>query len=198
MDARQSSRPVRAHPDVGRWGHAVTLVLMLGFLVAMWWYRLELRLSFTPRPEPPAPVDRPSTRLTVDQGLQADPAFSPDGRSIAFASDRAGNFDIWVQAVDGGQPRQLTHSPAPDTQPVWSPDGTRIGFRSEREPGGLFRVSSEGGPETRLTSFRVHPVWSADGTEVLFRTMPQTGGQSHLHTVSSDGGDPPREIARDR
>ena len=43
-------------------------------------------------------------------------------------------------------------------------------FRSERDQGGLFRVSSEGGPETQLTSFGVHPVWSADGTQVLFRT----------------------------
>ena len=143
-----------------------------------------------------APVDRPSTRLTFDQGLQTDAAFSPDGRSIAYASDRAGNFDIWVQALDGGQPKQLTHSPAPDTQPAWSPDGTRIVFRSERDPGGLFRVSSEGGPETQLTSFGVHPVWSADGTEVLFRTSSLSGIQSAFHAVSPDGGEQPREVAQ--
>ena len=81
------------------------------------------------------------TRLTFDPGLQTDAAFSPDGRSIAYASDRGGNFDIWVQSLDGGQPRQLTHSPAQDTQPAWSPDGKRIVFRSERDQGGLFRVS---------------------------------------------------------
>ena len=147
-------------------------------------------------PDQPGPVDRPSTRLTFDQGLQTDPAFSPDGRSIAYASDRAGNFDIWVQALDGSQPRQLTHSPAPDTQPAWSPDGTRIVFRSERDQGGLFRVSAEGGPETQLTSFGVHPVWSADGTQVLFRTDSLVGGQSAFHAVSPDGGEPPREVAQ--
>ena len=177
-----------------RWAIAVTLLFALA--AVLWWYRLEVRLSMRPPPDATAPVDRPSTRLTFDQGLQTDAAFSPDGRSLAYASDRAGNFDIWVQALDGGQPRQLTHSPAPDTQPAWSPDGTRIVFRSERDRGGLFRVSSGGGPETQLTSHGVHPVWSAEGTQVLFRTMPQSGGQSRWHAVSPDGGEPPREIAQ--
>ena len=177
-----------------RW--AAALIIMLGFAAAMWWYRLELRLSFAPRPDPPGRVDRPVTRQTFDPGLQTDAAFSPDGRSIAYASDRGGNFDIWVQSLDGGQPRQLTHSPAQDTQPAWSPDGKRIVFRSEQNQGGLFRVSAEGGPETQLASFGVHPVWSADGSEVLFRTMPQAGGQTRIHTVSPDGDEPPHEIAQ--
>ena len=60
-----------------RW--AVTLFLVVGFLAVIWWYRLELRLSFAPRPEPPGPVHRPLTRLTFDQGLQTDVAFSPTG-----------------------------------------------------------------------------------------------------------------------
>ena len=123
-------------------------------------------------------------------------AFSPDGRSIAYASDRAGNFDIWVQALDGYEPRQLTHSPSPDTQPAWSPDGTRIVFRSEREQGGLFRVSADGGPETQLTTFGVHPIWTANGTEVLFRTNSLSGIQSALLAVSPDGGEQPREVAQ--
>src|SRR4029077_12908355 len=84
------------------------------------------------------PVDRPLTRLTFDPGLQTDVTFSPDGRSIAYASDRAGNFDIWVQSRDGNDTRQLTKSAAPETEPAWSPDGKSIVFRSERDGGGLF------------------------------------------------------------
>ena len=177
-----------------RW--AMALALMLGFLAIVWWYRLEVRRRLSSPPPVAGVVDRPSTRLTFDEGLQTDPAFSPDGRSIAYASDRAGNFDIWVQALDGSQPLQLTHSPSSDTQPAWSPDGTRIVFRSEREQGGLFRVSAGGGPETQLTTFGVHPMWSANGTEVLFRTNSLSGIQSALHAVSPDGGEQPREVAQ--
>ena len=97
--------PASGRASRRRW--AVTLILMLGFAAVMWWFRLELRLSFAPRPDPPGPVDRPVIRLTVDPGLQTDAAFSPDGRSIAYASDREGNFDIWVQSLDGGQPKAV-------------------------------------------------------------------------------------------
>jgi serine/threonine protein kinase len=193
VSAESASASSRGHRR-RRW--AVALICVSGLLAVMWWYRLELRLSFAPRPDPPGPVDRPLTRLTFDQGLQTDAAFSPDGRWIAYASDHGGNFDIWVQAVDGGQPRQLTRSPAPDTQPAWSPDGKSIVFRSERDPGGLYRVSSEGGPETQLTSFGVHPVWSANGKQVLFRASTHAGGHTALHSVSADGGEPPHEVAQ--
>jgi eukaryotic-like serine/threonine-protein kinase len=73
------------------------------------------------------------TRLTFGPGLQTDATFSPDGRFIAYASDRAGKFDIWVQSVAGGDPVQITKSPEHDTQPAWSPDGSTIVFRSERD-----------------------------------------------------------------
>jgi len=119
---------------------------------------------------------------------------SPDGRSIAYSSDSAGNFDIWVKPLDGGPARQLTNSPAPETQPAWSPDGTRIVFRIEGDKGGLFRMPAEGGPATQLTSSGFQPTWSADGSEVLFRT-----GYGEVHTalfaVPADGGAQPHQIA---
>jgi len=60
------------------------------------------------------------------------PAWSPDGKKIAFTSSRAGNRDIWVMDVDGSHLQQLTTSPGEDRLPAWSPDGRRIAFTSDR------------------------------------------------------------------
>ena len=117
---------------------------------------------------PAAPVQRPLTRLTFGSGLQTDVTWSPDGRFIAYTSDRTGNFDIWVQPVSGGNPVQVTRSLAQDTHPDWSPDGSTLVFRSERDGGGLFVVPALGGLERQLTSFGSYPSWSPTGKEILF------------------------------
>jgi TolB protein len=59
-------------------------------------------------------------------------SFSPDGKSLAFASNRAGNADIWVAAADGSGARRLTTTQANDTAPCWSPTGQEIAFTSGR------------------------------------------------------------------
>ena len=143
--------------------------------------------------ESAAPVQRNLTRLTFDAGLQTDMTFSPDGRFIAYASGKVGNFDIWVQPIAGGDAVQVTKSPAVDVQPSWSPDGSTIVFRSERDGGGLFLVPALGGDERPLARFGVHPSWSADGTEVRFLTAAFVGGGMKLYSVSASG-EPPSQI----
>ena len=61
-------------------------------------------------------------------GTYAAPAWSPDGRKIAFVSDRDGNSEIYVMNADGSGQRRLTRNPAYDADPAWSPDGRTIAF----------------------------------------------------------------------
>jgi TolB protein len=74
-------------------------------------------------------------RLTHNVGLDGEPAWSPDGRKIAFQRKRrvgGSNGEIYVMNADGSGKRNLTRNPAQDGSPSWSPDGRRIAFVSNR------------------------------------------------------------------
>ena len=121
---------------------------------------------------PASSAQRTLTRLTFDDGLQIGATWSPDGRFIAYSSDRGGKFDIWVQQISGGDPVQITKGPGHNWQPDWSPDGKYIAYRSEDGEGGLFVVPALGGEglERRIASFGYYPRWSPDGSQILFQT----------------------------
>src|ERR1700674_2025951 len=108
---------------------------------------------------PPAPV-----QLTFDSGLDTDPALSPDGKLLAYASDRTGkgDLDIWVRQLPSGEPVALTHDPADDLELSFSRDGSKIVFRSNREGGGLYVVSTLGGTERRILHEGSRPRFSPD------------------------------------
>jgi Tol biopolymer transport system component len=72
-------------------------------------------------------------RLTHNASQNAEPAWSPDGRRIAFVSRRDGNAEVYVMNADGGGLRNLTRHPAKDLHPSWSPDGRKIAFASNRD-----------------------------------------------------------------
>ena len=76
-----------------------------------------------------------SRRLTHNRAFDGEPAWSPDGRKIAFQSTKAigGNKEIYVMNADGSGKRNLTRNPAKDGRPSWSPDGRRIAFVSDRD-----------------------------------------------------------------
>jgi tricorn protease len=71
-------------------------------------------------------------RLTSFQGQTTNPHFSPDGRSIAFSGEYAGNTDVYVVPAEGGDPKRLTWHPGADTVQGWTPDGAAILFASGR------------------------------------------------------------------
>src|ERR1700679_3142466 len=69
-----------------------------------------------------------AVRLTSGTGTETDPAFSPDGKLVAFTGEYDGNVDVFVVPASGGVPKRLTWHPAPDLVLGWTPDGKRIIF----------------------------------------------------------------------
>lgn len=87
-------------------------------------------------------------RLTVNKARDAYPRFSPDGKWIAFSSDRNGNLDVFIIPATGGMAKQLTYHSADDTVLGWSPDGKGVLFSSQRGEdfmAQLYVVSVDGG-----------------------------------------------------
>ena len=121
-----------------------------------------------------AEVDASSARGLF---FQTDPAWSPDGRSIAFASKRAGSFDIYVMGADGTGVRRLTSGREDDGHPAWSPDGRRIGF-DRGESGDHYVVSRDGRGGRALSDDpapETEPAWSPDGRSIAYvRRTPGT------------------------
>ncbi len=152
-----------ARPKRHSWlPYAIVALISILLAFGAWaWWRIWREPSATP-----LAVEQ----LTFDSGLTTDPAISPDGKLIAYASDRAGegNLDIWVQYLQG-EPIRITHNPADEMQPSFSPDGTQIVYRSTQDGGGIYMVSSLGGGEPRLIAKGgASPHFSPDGTEILF------------------------------
>jgi serine/threonine protein kinase len=172
---------------------AASMVLAVTAGTSLYW-KHQRAVSEKAQPAP-ASLQRPLTQLTYDQGLEAEPTWSPDGNFIAYSSDRSGNFDIWVQQQDVAEPVQVTTSPDHDWQPDWSPDGKLIVFRSERDGGGLYVVPALGGHVRKLASFGYRPSWSPDGSRILFESVFLRGSAEppRLYVVALDGR-PPREV----
>ena len=106
-------------------------------------------------------------QLTESNGLDVFPGFSPDGRSIAYSSDRTGAFEIYLRQVgpDGGEV-QLTHDGG-NMEPAWSPDGQWIAYHSAKS-GGIWIIPAFGGTPRRLANFGSHPAWSRDSGKIAF------------------------------
>ena len=154
--------------------------------------------------------DRSVRRLTFEDGLEQEPVLSPDGNYVAYTTDRAGNLDIEILPIGGGDVNRITTHPADDAQPRWSPEGTRLAFVSARErPGGLlvsagflgtssWYVTSEGGDiflmpalggaATKLIDNGAYPTWSPDGDALAFQSTRD--GNWRIWRVPAAGGEP--------
>ena len=124
---------------------------------------------------PVATETRPGMRFSVVTnfaGVEGQPSLSPDGRSVAFVSNRDGQWDVYVGLVTGGGLVRLTSDANVEAQPRWSPDGTRLLFSRLNELGGqdIWVTPAFPGTARRLISNAYSPAWSPDGRRIAYST----------------------------
>jgi Tol biopolymer transport system component len=132
-------------------------------------------------------------RLTHDAALSEWPTWSPDGRMVAFASNRGGNLNIYVRRLDGGNDVNVTQDGSQNFQPAFSPDGNWLAFVSTRNSrtglikvggpfggndsytsgGDVWMAPTFGGRAQRLAPDGNAPVWHPDGHKIAYITGPE-------------------------
>jgi tricorn protease len=117
-------------------------------------------------------------RVTVHRARDVYPRFSPDGKWIAFSSDRNGNLDVYVIPVEGGAAKQLTFHSADDSVQGWTPDGRAVLFASQRGEdfmGKLYTVNVDDQKERSAGSdMGVYATLSPDGKKLAINRKTQS------------------------
>ena len=173
------------YPTVSRRGDRLAFVREVSD-TDLW--RIELQDPLGPGQ--PNPLVR-STRA------DSQPSFSPDGKRLAFQSNRSGSFEIWVSNADGSNQVQLTSLGGPPAAwPRWSPDGRHIAFWSRE----MYVVRADGGHPNRFNAQESGgelPAWSADGRWLYFTAGTNVWKAPALEgkavQVTKNGGYTPRE-----
>ncbi len=141
-----------------------------------------------------------AVQLTADQGASGDPSLSPDGKWLAYVSDRGntGKWGIWIQRLDGSESRKLAECRV-CSYPVFTPDGEKIIYACGSSPQetDLYLISAKGGESSLLAKDGQSPSISPDGRYVAYldpksrryAVRPISGGEPvRLPVTGSLGG----------
>ncbi|HXP16662.1 MAG TPA: protein kinase [Terriglobales bacterium] len=128
-------------------------------------------------------------RLTDFVGMEEFPAWSPDGKSVAFTADVGGRRQVWLRLLAGGTPLQVTHDDADHQYPRWSPDSSSlIYFSPSQEPDGqgkIWQIAALGGTARPLVSSLGGADLSHDGKHIAYFHSNQ--GELELAVADADG-----------
>lgn len=149
--------------------------------------------------------------VTMHEAHDVNPVFSPDGKWIAFSSNRHGSYDVFVSPAVGGRPRRLTFDSGHDTVTGWTPDGKGVVFTSTRSTAYPFNsecyvVPFDGGAERKLALFEgkeAHFAPTGDrlafvrGPGLWYRRGYRGSSNDEIWLATADGGSPRRFTAFD-
>ena len=123
--------------------------------------------------------------VTNFAGVQAQPVFSPDGRSVAFVSNRDGHYNIYVGLTGGGSLVQVTNDSNLKARPMWSPDGATLAYARLNDSGlwDIWEVPALGGTPRRVILNATDPTWSPDGRSLAY----ENGADNDLWISGSQG-----------
>jgi Tol biopolymer transport system component len=143
-------------------------------------------------------ADGASTTVLTDASRLWGPAFSPDGKEIAYSRDQPdGSWHIWMVPVGGGAARQITSGKAPEVYPRFTPDGNAIYYNTwGTDPLSVWSVPSKGGPAKPATTpgggSDAYGDISADGRSLVFTRIENK--VSHIYIASTDGSGTPHRV----
>jgi Tol biopolymer transport system component len=173
-------------PTISRDGHRLAYFRSNVFLnVNIWQATLDA----------PTLAGRAPVKVVSSSRHQANPAFSPDGRRLAFDSNRSGTPEIWISDADGSNASALTAFGGPITgSPEWSPDGRFIAFDSRAEGLSNIYVVRPDGAQLRRVNTGVRdssmPIWSIDGKWLYF--LGNVDGADRIFKMPVGGGEATR------
>ncbi len=135
------------------------------------------------------------TQITSDPSDDVMPAFHPDGRRIAFASNRSGTWDIYITSIEGGAPVQVTNDPDAQIHPSFSPDGRMLAYCKYSSQSGrweIWAVDLENPGVRTFLEYGMFPQWSPDiaSSKLLFQRPRQRGSRLHgIWTIDYRNGE---------